>query len=68
MFVRTYHFLSWSILGLLLLVWDFNAQGENTKVDGPVRAFYGLAYFVPTDTESRDIKTINAITYRLLFV
>ena len=66
MSVRTYHLLTWSILGLLFLICDLNAQGKNAKVATSARAFYGFAYFFPTDNESRDIKTINATAYRLL--
>ena len=66
MSVRVYHFLTWSILGLLFLICDLKAQGKNAEVASSARAFYGFAYFVPTDTESRNIKTINATAYRVL--
>jgi hypothetical protein len=49
-----------------LLISNLHAQGKDAEVATSARAFYGVVYFFPTDDESRHIKTINVMAYRLL--
>ncbi|MDX1429275.1 MAG: hypothetical protein R3282_03260, partial [Rhodothermales bacterium] len=63
---RSFPILAWLAVFQFLLVSPVEAQSRDSQSR---RAWLGAAYFSPTDTDSRDIETVNAsLFFRLLRV